>query len=90
MDQSVAVPRRGEAALRRYDTWLDELLTREKNAVVIITTDHGRGEGQEWTSHGPRFAAAKSIWLWSRGLPKGVTLHNHLTLRPTIEALFGL
>ncbi len=78
------------SALKRYDGWLDELLTREKDAVVIVTTDHGRGAGNEWTEHGAEYPAAKGIWVWSRGLPKRAPLRHHLDVRPAIEAVFGL
>lgn len=78
------------AALKRYDAWLGNLLATEKEAVVIVTTDHGRGEGENWTEHGSRHPNAKAIWLWERGLPADIAIRTHLDLRPAFEKLFGL
>jgi hypothetical protein len=77
------------AALKRYDGWLTELSDLEKDAVIVVTTDHGRGAGAMWTDHGPAHPRAREIWLWARGLPSNTSLHNHLDLRPLFERLFG-
>lgn len=29
---------------------------------VVVTTDHGRGRGAEWTSHGSRVAGCDTVW----------------------------
>lgn len=30
--------------------------------TMLITVDHGRGEGDQWTSHGPKIAHSNEIW----------------------------
>jgi arylsulfatase A-like enzyme len=83
------------AALRRYDGWLDELIALlDKDATLIVTTDHGRGNGTDWISHGGRPSAAR-IWLYAKGprTPAGQRLSrggSHAQIAPTIEALLGL
>lgn len=92
------------AALRRYDAWIDELIA-ELDAMddygamttLIITTDHGRGDGADWTSHGGRSAAAHA-WLYARGrmIRSGVRLKRrdcsggHADIKVTVEHLLGL
>lgn len=83
------------AALRRYDDWLDELIgLLDKDATLIVTTDHGRGDGADWIAHGGR-AEATRIWLYARGprTPAGKTVSSggrHAQIRDTIEAILGL
>lgn len=89
--------------LKMYDRWITDLLTQleqmgeyGKNTTVIITTDHGRGQGALWSSHGPMTKASGDIWMIATG--SGV-LPNHnparsrywqTDLRPTMERLLGL
>ena len=88
------------ATLRWYDYWLRELVaTLEKmgdyssRATIVMTTDHGRGNGREWKKHGG-VSSAKRIWLYAKG--PGITpvqdehQNTHSNIRATIEALFGL
>jgi hypothetical protein len=84
-------------ALRRFDGWIDELLAAVgPQTTVILTTDHGRGTGKDWTSHGGRPQAA-AIWMFVWG-PKVSTKGaagegeavTHLDIRPTVETLLGL
>jgi hypothetical protein len=57
-------------AARRSDQYVRELWDmlqslpqyRDKTALVL-TTDHGRGTGREWTSHGVKIAGAENIWI---------------------------
>jgi hypothetical protein len=76
-------------ALQRYDGWLDTLFEQEKDATILITTDHGRGVGTEWSDHSNHTPSAKFIWLVTRGLSPAA-LKTHLDLRPAIEKVFGL
>jgi hypothetical protein len=91
--------RRGyDDSLRAYDCWLWDLccdLRREGDAtVVILSTDHGRGNGSQWTEHGPGIKHAEDIWLVAFGF--GVQLQvqtgrrDQLAIRPTIENLLGI
>jgi hypothetical protein len=63
-------------ALRNYDHWLhllvqtlNELGVYGRNTTIIITTDHGRGEGDQWVDHGGEFSMgeAKPVWLAAMG-----------------------
>lgn len=88
--------------LRRYDRWLDELLERleampgyGENTTVIITTDHGRGDGDDWTEHGRSLPESRRIFAFAIGPGTGAKLagertFTHRDIRPTVEALLGL
>ena len=39
---------------------------RNKTALVFAT-DHGRGEGSQWTTHGEKVPEAKNVWLVAAG-----------------------
>lgn len=91
------------AALRQYDLWLallaatiDGLGDYGRNTTLIVTTDHGRGTGADWTGHA-MIMQARDIWLYARGphvsptgSVVGASAHTHLDIRPTIELLMGL
>ncbi len=36
------------------------------NTLLIVTTDHGRGDGSNWTSHGADHPASKRMWMYVR------------------------
>lgn len=93
------------AAIQREGEWINDLihsLTHEMgeygaNTDVIVTTDHGRGNGDNWTSHGSWLPESGRIWMWAWGPnfpaqpmphPNQNITHGHL--RPTIEAILGL
>jgi hypothetical protein len=91
------------ASVRDLDARLEELFARlgtmgdyGAGASVLVTTDHGRGD-EDWTAHGNGHPGSRHAWLFastpgtrrahgrsSRGA------HDHLAIRPTIEALLGL
>jgi arylsulfatase A-like enzyme len=91
------------ASVRDLDARLEELFARlatmgdyGAGASVLVTTDHGRGD-DDWTAHGNAHPGSRHAWLFastpatrrahgrsSRGA------HDHLAIRPTIEALLGL
>src|SRR5207244_1144561 len=35
--------------------------------TLLITTDHGRGESDDWTSHGPKVTHADETWMAALG-----------------------
>lgn len=90
------------ATLRRYDAWIAELRLRlaamgeyGARTTVIVTTDHGRGDGDLWRDHDSRNPGSERVWLYAAGphvqggpFPEG--RHSHADVRPTIEALFDL
>lgn len=97
------------STLRQHDAWIQELVAAldslgeyGKNTTLIITTDHGRGGGNEWNEHGSGYAGSDSVWIYGRspytertqpGLtraPAASVVYSHLDIRPTIEASFGL
>lgn len=54
----------------RFDRWVREYwdalqaTPQYKNkTTLIITTDHGRGDGKAWTSHGASVASAEFTWI---------------------------
>lgn len=91
-------------ALKQYDFWIRELISTleemgdyGKNTTLIVTTDHGRGDGDDWGSHGFFVPESRNIWLIARNKYTqqnpyriGRSGYTHLDIRPTIEAIFGL
>ena len=57
------------AALRDADRFLSEIWraaqadSSRQNTTLIVTTDHGRGRGRQWSSHGRRVRGANETWL---------------------------
>jgi hypothetical protein len=87
--------------LHRYDIWLDELLERlaamgeyGERTTVIVTTDHGRGDGDAWTRHGWAQPEARRIFAVvigpHSGRPAESGTWTHRAVRPTIETVLGL
>jgi hypothetical protein len=62
------------SAANRFDSWVREYWDtlqsvpqyRNKTAL-IITTDHGRGDGAKWTSHGASVENAEYTWIMVLG-----------------------
>jgi len=56
--------------LASYDNYLDQLFTTlkkmrlDKNTMVVITTDHGRGDDANWTTHGLEYPESRQTWRW--------------------------
>ena len=83
-------------ALIIFDEFLDTLFTKLKKigiyeqTLIIVTTDHGRGNGIFWTKHGRYFPSSKKTWafVWNGELiPTSIENHyNTLSIRPTIES----
>lgn len=38
----------------------------ERETLLIVTTDHGRGTGENWIHHGPEHPHSKKIWMYVR------------------------
>ncbi len=90
-------------AIKFYDYALDEVFSKlkamhiENETMVIVTTDHGRGNGALWTSHGPGIPGCKQTWAFvMNGNLKPVSQsggtfnYNTLSVRPTVEAAFDI
>ncbi|MHB1946985.1 MAG: sulfatase-like hydrolase/transferase [Gammaproteobacteria bacterium] len=90
-------------ALSFYDDVIDRLLSEleklqiDKETLVIFTTDHGRGNGENWTTHGPEFPESKQTWAFvvnGQLIPdsqEGNLYHySTLSIRKTIEGVLGV
>lgn len=99
-------------SLNTYDLYIERLIEEldkmgnyGKKTTIVITTDHGRGEGiHGWMHHGVFEAKrghkigenSRKIWAYIRGpATPGLgklkdTHYSHLSLRPTMEKLLGL
>lgn len=90
------------AMLQYYDEALFELLIYLNNhdgyqhTLVIITTDHGRGNGPDWVRHGPQFPESKRIWamvlngsLEQDRTKESQPYYSTLSIRKTIEKIFS-
>ena len=89
-------------ALRQYDRWIDELRAKlatmgeyGARTTLVVTTDHGRGDGELWTDHNSSLPGSEGVWLYAIGPrvlggPSPQGRHTHADIRPTIEVLFGL
>ena len=90
--------------LRKFDEWIRaidlELRKLEENgqpSILLVTTDHGRGQGEEWSEHRWNVPGTENLWLFVRG-PEGVeakleTSDDRLTIatvRPTLETLLNV
>lgn len=84
--------------LEYYDLVLDDLFTKlkamklDKTTMVIVTTDHGRGNGIFWTDHGPHLPESSQTWAFvfnGQLKPHNISKPRHfstLSIRPTVEA----
>jgi len=90
-----------EAALSLYEDSLSQLFHKLKEmnifetTLVIITTDHGRGNGKFWRFHGLPIPASQRTWAFViNGELQPVYDRNSfkhystLSMRPTIEKAF--
>ncbi len=91
-----------EATLDMYDRYLVRLMkTLEemgyygRRTNVIVTTDHGRGDGKYWAHHGPYFKASQNGWFFALGQDieaNRVEIKRHVKnlahLRVLIESIF--
>lgn len=88
-------------AISFYDQVIDELLTNLKSknllqhTLIIITTDHGRGDGDNWTTHGPKYPESKRTWAFVLNgdlqpirEENGTRYYSTLSMRPTIQSVF--
>ncbi|HEY1241866.1 MAG TPA: hypothetical protein VGF16_14990 [Bryobacteraceae bacterium] len=54
---------RVDAYLLLLWTTVQEMPEYKGSTTLMIATDHGRGEGEEWTSHGARLPDSKYAWM---------------------------
>lgn len=90
-------------ALGFYDYALDQVfkmledLHLNDQTLVLVTTDHGRGDGSRWTKHGPNYPESKQTWafivngeLVSEETTDNKLVFGTLSIRPTIEKALGI
>ncbi|MBA3661943.1 MAG: alkaline phosphatase family protein [Gammaproteobacteria bacterium] len=95
--------KRYHQALSFYDESLDTLFVKlkqmklDEQTLVIVTTDHGRGDGKNWTHHNNHYPESKKTWAFVRnGVLKPSTQegrNNHystLSIRTTIENILSI
>ncbi len=88
-------------SIRRADALIAELWARLESmpryrgrTALVITTDHGRGDGATWTDHGAEVAGSDSVWVAVLGpgvdpaapAPQNATLKQ---IAATVAALLG-
>jgi Type I phosphodiesterase / nucleotide pyrophosphatase len=89
-----------DKALRYFDYAIDNLIETLKemgiyqDTTIIITTDHGRGDGKNWITHGPSYPESKKTWAISFNteiVPDGQnekgTYYSTKSIRKTIEKI---
>lgn len=87
------------SVLDLYDRMLDiffytlDTLKLSDDTLVIITTDHGRGNGDHWPDHGPKYPESKQTWAFVKnGELVAINPPNYfstLSIRPTVERVFS-
>ena len=89
-------------ALAYSDMAIDQLMTMlkkmniDEETMVIVTTDHGRGNGDNWVDHGEELPESKQTWAFvingelEAGVKEGNIMHfSTLSIRPTVEKIFS-
>lgn len=87
--------------LNYYDDAIDGLfsvlktLHLEKSTMLIVTTDHGRGNKENWMKHGENYPESRQTWafvmngkLEPASETDEVAHYNTLAIRPAIEKVF--
>ena len=52
-----------DAYIKAIWDWAQSTPGYKDNTYILVTTDHGRGFNNEWTSHGANVKGASSIWF---------------------------
>ena len=86
-----------------YDRAIEKIIKTVKTlnlqgeTMIIITTDHGRGNGKNWLEHDENMPESKQTWAFvingklENGVRNGNFYHyTTLNIRPTIEKAFGI
>ena len=86
-----------------YDQAIDQImkmvktLKLDRETMIIITTDHGRGNGKNWVEHDETIPETKQTWAFvingtlQNGVTDGKISHyTTLSIRPTVEKAFRI
>lgn len=88
--------RDADAFLRELTGFLEAHPFYRGQTTVIVTTDHGRGIGEQWRDHGPTIAESEYAWFYASGpkIPADgiVTIEgaSHAVVRPMILEAMGV
>lgn len=91
------------ASAHRFDSYLETLWNTlqsmpeyRNSTTLVLTTDHGRGSGKEWSDHGEKIEGAENIWTAYLGPDTGALGLRSKTpqltqgqLAATVAALLG-
>lgn len=87
--------RRSDRFIERVWTLLQSMPEYAGKTTMVLTTDHGRGTGADWTKHGEKVPAAADTWMAalgpgvsSAGLRQGVSVTTS-QIAATLAALVG-
>jgi hypothetical protein len=62
-DLYLEAARRSDQYVRQLWELLQSLPQYRDKTALVLTTDHGRGEGRDWANHGAKIAGAEHIWI---------------------------
>lgn len=62
-DSYLDAAHRTDAFIRDLWEWIESTDGYRNQTTLLITTDHGRGEREEWTTHGSDIDGASEIWF---------------------------
>lgn len=94
-DLYLAAARHADRFLRELWETLQSLPEYAGRTTLVVTTDHGRGEGTQWTSHGKDVPGCDRIWIAVLGPDtpaRGVREDGAVTqaqVAATVAALLG-
>jgi hypothetical protein len=87
---------RTDRFIRALWEWLQSKKQYSERTTLIITTDHGRGDGDEWTDHGEDTSGSDATWVAVIGPDTPATgeetpgqVHNN-QVAATVATLLGL
>ena len=66
-DLYLEAAQRSDRYLKQLWQLLQSLPEYKDNTTLIVTTDHGRGFGRDWTNHGMDVIGAEYIWMLGMG-----------------------
>jgi Type I phosphodiesterase / nucleotide pyrophosphatase len=86
---------RNDRFIRRLWETAQQMSQYANHTALVLATDHGRGEGHDWTDHGRKVPAAERIWMAVMGpgvAPLGVRANVTVMqsqIAATVAALLG-
>lgn len=78
---------RGDRFLKTLWETVQRMPEYRGRTALLVTTDHGRGSGDDWTDHGRDVPAAERIWM--AGLMPGARSQESVVRGPLTQAQFA-